>query len=407
MQTLKLHIRYWLIRVFVIILFALFIWGCYFFHVQRFSWGIFNIRNNYYATIEHLPFWLYIVEYLVFVFFAVSILLLVLTILYKRNKRIGAALEYKYDERFATLLGKYLYVDLEHISDEQRQEILTLKNELRNAYAKRIFINTLRRIRTQTVGAVRERTQVIYDYFQFDLFIRTYLFSPHLSKKIFALKVIADFQVKGYDNYIVKLTKLNNDMLHSEALVTLLKLDKFDSLMLLDYSKMKLTVWDINIIIKTIQEIDSVNINYAKLVKSEKNEVVVLGLMLARLRQCVELKVDAQQLIGNKNDLINEEAFFTYISFVETEADYDFLIQNFNLATEKAKVSILKIMERHPNRLAAIDFLEQTVENNSFILRLEAVQVLFDLDINTVMRLKNSEDKVITDICHQVLDLNL
>jgi len=29
------------------------------------------------------------------------------------------------------------------------------------------------------------------------------------------------------------------------------------------------------------------------------------------------------------------------------------------------------------------------------------------LDINTVMRLKNSEDKMINDICHQVLDLNL
>jgi len=228
-----------------------------------------------------------------------------------------------------------------------------------------------------------------------------------LSKKIFALKVIADFQVKGYDNYIVKLTKLNNDMLHSEALVTLLKLDKFDSLMLLDYSKIKLTVWDINIIIKTIQEMDSVNLNYAKLVKSEKDEVVVLGLMMVRLIQRVELKVDALQLIGNKNDLINEEAFFAYISFVETEADYDFLIQNFDLATEKAKISILKIMERHPNRLAAIDFLEQTVENNSFILRLEAVQVLFELDINTVVRLKNSEDKMINDICHQVLDLNL
>lgn len=407
MQIIKLHIRYWLIRVFVIILFALFVWGCYFYHVQRFSWGFFNVRNNYYATIEQQPFWLYVVEYLVFVFFAVGVLLLGLTILYKRNKRIGAVLVYKYDERFATLLSKYLYVDLEHISDEQRKEILTLKNELRNTYAKRIFINTLRRIRTQTVGAVRERTQVIYDYFQFDLFIRVYLFSPHLSKKIFALKVIADFQVKGYENYIVKLTKRSNDILHSEALVTLLKLDKFDSLMLLDYSKMKLTVWDINIIIKTFQEMDSVNVNYAKLVKSDKDEVVVLGLMLACLSQHVELKVDALNLIGNKNDFVNEEAFCAYISFVETEADFDFLIQNFDLATEKAKISILKIMEQHPNRLTAIDFLEQTVENNSFILRLEAVQVLFELDLNTVVRLKNSEDKMINDICHQVLDLNL
>lgn len=64
-------------------------------------------------------------------------------------------------------------------------------------------------------------------------------------------------------------------------------------------------------------------------------------------------------------------------------------------------------MEQHLNRLTAIDFLEQTVENNSFILRLEAVQVLFELDLNTVMRLKNSEDKMINDICQQVLDLNL
>ncbi len=388
------------------VLLVLFVLGSYFFHAHHFVWGVFN-ADHYYSKIEDLPIWLYVVEYLIFVFFAVSVLLLMLTILYIRNKRLEAAIESKYNDHFATLLGKYLYVDLELIDDEQRQEMRTLKVELKNTYAKRIFINTLRKIRTQTVGAVRERTQVIYDYFQFDLFIRAYLFSPHLSKKIFALKVIADFQVKGYEDYIVKLVKKNNDVLHSEALVTLLKLDEFDYLMLLDYSKMKLTLWDINIIIKTIQELDSVTINYAQLIKSEKAEVVALGMILARLWKRIELKSDIVQLIGNDNEQINEEAFFACISFIATEADYDFLIRNFDKAPEKSKVLIVRSMALHPNKVLAIDFLEKIIDNHSFILQLEVVQILFELDINAVMRLKRSENKVINDICHQVLDFNL
>lgn len=406
MQSVKLHIRYWLVRVSAIILFVLFIWGIYFFHANRFVWWVFEGADHY-AKTEQLPIWLYTVEYFVFVFFAISVLLLMLTILYKRNKQLGAAIEYRYDNYFATLLGKYLYVDLERIDDEQRQEIRTLKVGLKNNHAKRIFINTLRRIRTQTVGAVRERTQVIYDYFQFDLFIRAYLFSPHLSKKLFALKVIADFQVRGYEDYVVKLAKQANDVLHSEALVTLLKLDKFDYLMLLDHSKMKLTVWDINIIIKTIQEVGDVTINYSKLIKSERDDIAVLGLMLARLGCHTELKLEVMQLIGNKNELINEEAFLAFITFVESEADYDFLILNFNVATEKAKIEIIKIMALHPDSVTAIEFLERSVENNSFILCLEAAQMLFELDITAVTRLKRSEDKMIKDICRQVLDFNL
>lgn len=388
------------------VLLVLFVLGSYFFHAHHFVWGVFN-ADHYYSKIEDLPIWLYVVEYLIFVFFAVSVLLLMLTILYIRNKRLEAAIESKYNDHFATLLGKYLYVDLELIDDEQRQEMRTLNVELKNTYAKRIFINTLRKIRTQTVGAVRERTQVIYDYFQFDLFIRAYLFSPHLSKKIFALKVIADFQVKGYEDYIVKLVKKNNDVLHSEALVTLLKLDEFDYLMLLDHSKMKLTLWDINIIIKTIQELDSVTINYAQLIKSEKAEVVALGMILARLWKRIELKSDIVQLIGNDNEQINEEAFFACISFIATEADYDFLIRNFDKAPEKSKVLIVRSMALRPNKVLAIDFLEKIIDNHSFILQLEVVQILFELDINAVMRLKRSENKVINDICHQVLDFNL
>ena len=61
----------------------------------------------------------------------------------------------------------------------------------------------------------------------------------------------------------------------------------------------------------------------------------------------------------------------------------------------------------HPNKALAIDFLEKIIDNHSFVLQLEVVQVLFELDVSAVMRLKHSENKAINDICHQVLDFNL
>jgi len=407
MKTLSLYIQFWSIRIFFLVVFLLIAFGSYFYSVRELTWGSLKINNLYYTKIKSLPAWLYGVEYFIFTFFISSIILLVLIILYKGNKRLRKKIRNRYESYFANGLVKYLYEGPEANAEEKKQDALLFKKAMKDDYAKRIFINTLRRIRTQTIGLVRDKTLKIYNEHAFDYLVRAYLHAPYLRKKLFALKVIADFQLTGYKKNILKLAKRNNNVLHSEALITLVKLNTPDNLLHLAESKIKLTIWDINIIVKTVLEQNKKDIDYLKLIQSVSPEVCALGIMLARLNQRVELKMVIRQHIGNTNELVNDEAFLAYISFTEDQSDFDFLIKNFELATEHVQLSIIKLIASHPDNSISTDFLKSVVENNSFILKLGAMQVLLELDLSIVAKFKRSENNTIRQICAQVLDLNL
>lgn len=407
MKTLTLYIKYWSIRIFFLIIFLIIAFGSYFYSVPQLTWGSLKINNLYYTEIESLPGWLYGAEYFIFTFIITSIILFVLIVFYKRNKRKRKKIRDRYEAYFATALVKYLYEETEYNTEEKKQDAILFKKALKDDYAKRIFISTLRKIRTQTIGEVRDKTLRIYDEYYFDYLIRAYLHAPYLRKKLFALKVISDFQLTGYESYIIKLAKRNNNVLHSEALVTLVKLNTSDNLLLLAELKIKLTIWDINVIVKTVLEQNKKDIDYLKLINPEKPEVCALGIMLARLNQRKELKMDIRKQIGNSNELVNDEAFLAFVSFVEDQSDFDFLINKFEQASENVQISIIKVIASHPDKSVSTDFLKSVVENKSFILKLEALQVLMELDLSIVAKFKRSENKTIRQICAQVLDLNL
>lgn len=405
MKTLKLYMQYWFVRLLSLIFIALIGFGSYFYTIPEFTWGTLHIKNLYYDKLENTPTWLYVAEYFIFIFLIISVLLLVLITLYKRNKRIRRKIRGKYIDYFAAGLVCSLYSDGEFCFEENSLKAKAFRKALRDDYAKRIFIDEIRRVRVQTIGVVSEKALKVFEACHFDYLIRAYLHSPYLRKKLFALKVIADLQLEGYENYIVKLTQQKNNVLHSEALVTLIKLNIYDNLLLLVKLKTKLTVWDINIIVETSVDLNKKDIDYSALIHSENPEVATLGIMLARLNERKELKMEVMQKIGDINELLNEEAFFAFVFFAEDQKDYEFLIEQFGLATEKAQISIIKAIAAHPDKTAAIRFLEWVVENESFKHKLEAIRVLLELDLSIVAQFRRSNDPLIRQVCSQILDI--
>ena len=177
--------------------------------------------------------------------------------------------------------------------------------------------------------------------------------------------------------------------------------------MFLNNLKIKLTLWDINLIVKTIQDLNRNDINYSVLIQSAIPEISALGLILARLRKRTELKNEAMMRIGNSNALVNEEAFLTFISFASEQSDFDFLIEKFSIATHKAQLKIIQSFTKSPDNIKTIQFLNWIVENKHFTHKIEAIRQLLDLDLSAISRFKQSEDKLIHQSCLQVLDINL
>ena len=407
MKILTIYFRYWSIRIFFLSLLALIAFGAYFYSVPQLT--LFNhiIINPLYTDVEKIPTWLYVVDYFIFIF-SLSILIIFLMILYyNANKKIEERIDNQYVDGFVRKIFLFLYPLEEFTNKQKKYQLKEIKKDLSNDHAKQLFINLLRRIHAQTSGLVKHKVEYFMKEIDYNYFIAAYLHSPYLRDKLFALKVIGDFEIEGFEQYILKQTKRRNEVLHSESIITLLKLKIYDNLLFLSELNMKLTTWDINIIVKAIMELNIVNIDYLTLINSETSEISALGIMLAKLKNRKEFKHDIKKKVGNLDKLVNEEAFLAFCFFADNKSDYDYLIKNFGKATEKSQLTIIyKIASIQDTELSG-EFLNYVVENQNFVQKIEAIKLLLDIDLNVVSKYKQSKDEVVKQSYYQVLDINL
>jgi len=411
MTALNKHIKIWSIRLFFLSQIFLVGFGSYFYKRPKVNLGSITIVNPYYAQIANhskdIPDWLYTVDYFTFIFVLSFGIILFMTIYYHTNKNIEEKNDKKSIDIFIRNIFIFLYPIEEYSEKQIQQQLKDLKGIAQTNHQKELLINTLRKVHSQTTGKVREKTDYLMGELKYRSFIKAYLFSPYFNNKLFALKVIADFQISGFEKHVLKLTKERNEVLHSEAIITLLKLKIYDSLLFLVALKMKLTVWDINVIIKTVQELKIVNIDYQTLINSEIPEISTLGIMLARLNNRIDFKSTIQKKIGSPSNLTNEEACIAFSYFSRNEKDYDFMIDKFELATAKAQFEFTNKIALISNKEKAIKFLNWVVENQSFTQKVQALTFLLDLDISTMNKYKNSNNPLIRQSYYQVIDINI
>lgn len=407
MKTFVIYFRYWFIRSLYLLLLLFLVFGSYFYLVPKLDIGNYTIINPVYDSVDHLSPWLSDIDYFIFVFCIAIVILFSLIIFYdwykKRKDRSTADFQSGYLGR----LFDYLFMDDDLTENERKQRLKALKDTLNSDHIRRLFITTMISIHAQTEGVVKEKANKVMRAVKLKYLIYAYLRSPYIRHKLFALKAISEFRLDGFDKYILKLTKRKNDVLHAEAIVTLLNLKVYSNLMFLSDLKMKLTLWDINLIVKTIEELGKRDINYRFLINSVIPEVSALGLILTRLHNKTELKSEVLLKIGHSSDLVNEEAFFTLISFASSAQDFDFLIDKFGTASRKAKTLIIKYLDKYENTEKVIQFLNWVVQNKHFTLKIVAIKQLLDIDITEVSKFKHSDDLLIRQSCLQVLDINI
>ncbi|MFT3752714.1 MAG: hypothetical protein QM800_07500 [Paludibacter sp.] len=286
---------------------------------------------------------------------------------------------------------------------EKRAKLKRIKKCLRSDVTKRIFLNRLRRVHLQMDGEIRDRNFNLLKALQYTNFLRAYLQSPYVRHKLFALRIISDFHLQGYEGYIYKLTKKKNKILNSEALVTLVKLYIYDDHLFLVDFKRKLSVWDVNMIISKVQQQRNNNFNHLKLVKSEIPEISVVGIVLARLDKQIQLKKEIKKKIESPIALVSEQAFLTYISFAAGQEDFDYLTYRFEAASDIAKLQIIKTIATFKNKREKTKFLNWVVENKPIIFKIEAIKILLSIDYQLYnTKYRNSSDKSIKDTISHV-----
>jgi len=407
MKTLTIYLSYWSIRLFFIFLTLFLVVGSYFYTVPMISYGKYELTNPLYSEVKNMPTWFYDIIYFIYVFCIAIFIIFFMILYYNLNKRKKEKIDSQYIQFFISNLFNYIFSNEELTEEEKSIKLKVFKKELKNDHAKQLFINTLRRVHAQTTGIVRTKTDYLFKIINYDYLIRAYLHSPYLEHKLFALKVISDFRITKYNSYIIRIIKKNRDVLRSESLITLLNLDMDENLLFLVDLKIRLTMWDFNIILKTVKQLNKLNIAYSGLINSEIPEISALGISLARINKRVEFKDDIKLKIWNPNQLVNEEAFSALISFSTHKADYDFLIEKFEHASKHTQLKIIKALAYSPKTIELIKFLSWVVENRHFTQKVEAIRLLLDLDLSIISEYKHSDNYSIKQSCLQVLDFNI
>lgn len=407
MKTLEIYLKFWSIKLFFILLGIVVVFEAYLYatnyHNEKYSMLILKIHERLYNA----PEWLHMVDYFILVFVLAVVIILLMTIYYNSNKLI----EEEVDKRFVDgLLNKvflFLYPIEEYTEKQKKIQLREIKKNIRSDHGRMLFIHYLREIHNQTTGVISKKTDFLIKEIKYRYFIRALLYSPYIHHKLFALKAIGDFQFEGFEKYILKLTKRKNELIHSEAIITLLKLKIYDNLLFLVDLKMTLTLWDINKIVSTIQELSIVNIDYSTLIKSEIAEISALGIILAKSNGRIEFKNDIKKIIENKNEFSTEEALIALCVFATEQEDYIFLIENYNATTERAKTAILKQIIFIEDQDILISFLDNVIENQLISQKIIAMKSLLELDFGLIGKYKNSKNKLVKQAYNQILDINL
>lgn len=383
------------------------IYGGYLYVASAISTGLSIFSNSENRFLNGLPVWLYFVEYFIFVFIILAINFLIMTRLYSILKEKAEEKQNLNLDFFIMHLSDFLY-GIKNFTEKDKTRILRLyKKSLNPKDEKKDFLDFLKKVHTLTIGPIRNNTSKILIRLKYDGFLRAYLHSPYLKDKIFAIQVISDFQLPGYNEQILKLAnKKKNQILRSEALEAMIKLNINDNLSFLAENNFDLSLWDINLIIKIVEQHNIHTIDYSKLINSNNESIITLGLLLIRLHNRTEFKAIIQKIIEDSKGKANEEAFFTLAAFAEDRTNYKFLMENYNKANEKAQLSIVRCLTSNSDIESTTLFLDNIIEKEPLTYKIEAVKVLFELDFNNALRYNKTDNTQIKQAWLEVLDIN-
>lgn len=408
MKVLGFYIEYWGTRLFYVTLIFLICYGSYLYSVPKFSIGGYMFNNLLYRDYYSLSRWLYYLEYFIFIFLILTILTFILTLYYGHDKRIKERTHDRYINFYIKYLLALLYTKDKLAEKELKRRKVRLMSFVKNDYSKELVINTLQQIHHQTIGQIREDTEHLLHELKYDNLIRNYLHSPFYRHKKIAMNAIAEFKIIGHEKYILRLAKRErNELLHTEALVTLIRLNTYDNLLQLIKNDINISMWEVNVIIDNIQKDKITDVPYAELLHSDNKGTILLGIILSRLNWKNKFKYDIQKYIEYPDDNIMEEAILAFATFAEDKSDFVYLKNVYKDATGRGKFSIIKTITLSPDTDFAIGFLEWVAINEPIKYKTEALKYLLTISVEKVARLKNASDPLVVMACNEVLDINL
>ncbi len=407
MKDRNRSIRYYSIRTVLCLFFAILLYSFFFFKSPGIFMGNLHIDNPIYNFTDKINIKYYIIGYFEFIF-SIGILLLLLLLIYariykkpfkedsfeNRHPIEDKVMEILFTNRDISENQWAIYVDeLTHLAPDRPRQVGLIK--------------ILQKIHYQTKGIIREKSDEIIKRLEIEDYVEKYIASPYLQDKIFGLRIISEFRYIQYESRILNWTTHRSPILRSETIVTLLRLNPDKGLWFFNNYKLHLSLWDMNVILRTTDYYEIFSINYQELIQSDNPKISALGILLANKHRKIEFRDLIRNKLDSNDNWLNEQAYSAFITMMTSENDFLILAEKFEYQNAKVKRLITKSFVECPDITFAKYFLSEVIENESVILKVEAMKQLAVLDINKVSTYMHTDNLLIKKAHDEISDLNL
>jgi len=406
LYTIKIK-RY--IRIFLRILsVAVPLYGLYLLYQPQILVG--NILYDNYIY-QHFNWWQSLVIYLIFINILGVLIFTTLSVYYtiqrtQNEKNIPRITNY-----FVGLIIEYLYSD--KYKNEKERDALFAKIKRftkRKRFVEALFLTITRIQETVALNHSGDFKELLAKT-KLDAHIDQFLYSYNLSDRMLAMRIISYLRIRNehYDTTIYRYSDSKNYALRTEAYGALIRLMEGDN-KLADFigSKYDLSLFDINIIVNAVIKNHKMNIDYIDFLSSTLIRKIIVGLMLAkhRYRKGSRSLILILNYIGHEDPLLNQLAWSSFLELVPKEEGVDIIVDRFNKESEEIKLMILKNSYETKSETYH-KFLQEMIGNESLLVKIEAMKILFNERFDFIYPFVNSDDEYIKMALKEVADLHI
>jgi hypothetical protein len=145
--------------------------GYYFFSIPQIEIANYSIKNELYKYTEYLPKWLYTVDYFILIFTVSIIIIASLIAFYNTSKKKRKETNNNFFQHDVKELFNYLFSIEELTEDEKKNRVKKFRKTQTTDHFKKLFINTLVNIHSQTQGNIQERVAALFSELNYDYLI--------------------------------------------------------------------------------------------------------------------------------------------------------------------------------------------------------------------------------------------
>ncbi|MDH3381160.1 MAG: HEAT repeat domain-containing protein [Flavobacteriaceae bacterium] len=283
----------------------------------------------------------------------------------------------KLTDKYQEILINYIYFTEDEI-DEKNKTTKLLKIAIKNKSDRKVIQNLILTLHDDLTGELAEFLETLY----YDLGLVQYslkkMNSPVWFIKIKGIREVTQMKVKDVYTETLMLINHKNQLLRSEAQLTMVKLYQFEGLKFLDTLDFPITEWQQILLIEEIQSIRNQEIpNLTNWLYSKNDSVICFSLKLVKLFNQIQMKDDLIKLVQHPSEKVRRTAIdiLGYFRILEAKT---ILKQIFKNSAAETQLFIIQALSQLSDK-KDIPFFEKQLNSADFDIKKVAYDTLKDL----------------------------